>query len=186
MSKFISVVTIILYPLIVFVGLNYFHLEPRYLVFALVIVFLLRFIFFKEHSSNHNKKHNVILIVFSIGVVFFTILYNTSLGLKFYPVIVSCFFLVVFLYSLYYPPSFIEKIARINKPDLSEKSIAYCKLITKIWIGFFFINALVSGYIALFSSLKVWAFYNGFFSYCLMGVLFLGEAIYRKIFIEKQ
>ncbi|EYU47959.1 putative membrane protein [Acinetobacter baumannii 1457504] len=45
---------------------------------------------------------------------------------------------------------------------------------------FLFCNALIALSTVLFTSTQVWVIYNGFISYVLMGILFLGEFILRK------
>jgi uncharacterized membrane protein len=80
---------------------------------------------------------------------------------------------------LFQPVSAIERIARVTNPNLSNRGVAYTRSVTKVWIGFFIINAGVAAYTA-FGSREIWAAYNGFISYILVATLILGERIVRK------
>jgi len=91
----------------------------------------------------------------------------------------------IFFYSILYPPTIIERFARIKTPDLPKKAIQYTKKVTMVWCGFFIVNGLVALWTALFASVKIWTFYNGFLSYILMGTLFITEFIYRQYKISR-
>ena len=86
----------------------------------------------------------------------------------------------LFAYSLYKGPSIIETFARITEPKLDKRAISYTKNVTKIWCIFFVFNASIALYTSVFTSLNVWAFYNGFIAYIIMGVLFAVEWLVRK------
>lgn len=49
-----------------------------------------------------------------------------------------------------------------------------------VWCGFFVVNAAIALYTVVFAPMKIWVIYNGFISYVLMGILFLGEFVLRK------
>lgn len=74
-----------------------------------------------------------------------------------------------------------ERFARMTNEDLSADRERYCRSVTRVWCGFFLANACVSLALALFSSLAVWALYNGAIAYGLMGTIFVGEYAIRKI-----
>ena len=100
--------------------------------------------------------------------------------LKMYPVLMSVGALIIFAWTLIRPPSMIERFARVVEPDLPETGVIWTRQVTKVWCVFFIFNALVALYTVLYSSTKIWVIYNGFVSYMLMGMLFLGEFILRK------
>jgi len=104
------------------------------------------------------------------------------LPLRFYPVLVNVAFLTVFAYSLIVPPSTIERLARLQGPNLPPAAIAYTRKVTQVWCGFFVLNGAIALYTALFSSMALWSFYNGFLAYLLMGILFAGEYCARCYF----
>lgn len=103
-----------------------------------------------------------------------------ELWLKFYPVLMSLGTLAVFAWTLKFPPSMIERFARLHEPDLPESGVRWTRKVTQIWCGFFVINALFAFLTVVIGNDTWWALYNGFISYVFMGVLLLGEFILRK------
>lgn len=100
--------------------------------------------------------------------------------LKLYPVGMSLGALIIFALTLIKPPSMIERFARLVEPDLPPSGVQWTRQVTKVWCLFFLCNALIALTTVLFASTQVWVIYNGFISYMLMGLLFLGEFILRK------
>jgi uncharacterized membrane protein len=90
-----------------------------------------------------------------------------------------------FAWSLVYPPTIIERIARITEPDLPAAGVRYTRAITLVWCGFFLCNGLAALYTALYTSFEVWALYNGLIAYVLIGCLLGGELLYRHRFLKK-
>lgn len=105
---------------------------------------------------------------------------NSSLGLKFYPVLISLGMLCLFGWSLLYPPSAVERIARLQEPDLDDQGVAYTRKVTQVWCLFFLFNAAIAGATIWSGSDKLWALYNGLISYLLMGLLFAVEWLIRR------
>lgn len=93
----------------------------------------------------------------------------------FYPVCMNFMMAVIFGISLVYPPTLIERIARLREPNLDARGVAYTRQVTKIWFVFCVLNMLTSLLTAVSGNIQVWAIYNGVISYCLMGILFAGE-----------
>jgi uncharacterized membrane protein len=90
--------------------------------------------------------------------------------LKFYPVVVNAGLLAMFAASVFYPPTVIERLARLAEPDLPPEAVRYTRRVTQVWCGFF----------VLWASDVVWALCNGFLSYVAMGLLFAGEWLVRQ------
>lgn len=107
---------------------------------------------------------------------------NLLLPLKLYPVLVSCAMLAVFGYSLLYPPSVIERMARVREANLKPAVIAYTRRLTQIWCVFFIINGALAFITAMWATEAVWSIYTGVISYVLMGALLGGELLYRPRF----
>jgi uncharacterized membrane protein len=97
-----------------------------------------------------------------------------------YPVVINLIVAGSFGMSLLYPPSLIERIARRMKHNLDERGIAYTRQVTKIWFIFCLMNAGASLLTAIHGDVKIWALYNGFISYILMGSLFIVEYSVRQ------
>ena len=90
---------------------------------------------------------------------------------KLYPVWVNVVMLAVFGYSLFHPPSVVERLARLQEPDLPASGVAYTRQVTKVWCVFFVLNGAAAAFTALYCTDAVWALYNGLIAYVLMGCL---------------
>ncbi len=160
------------YPVLVYFGLDQ-RIEPRWLALLLVCMALMRAAFGRERVWLVAACGALVLAAFSFWG-------NHAMPLKLYPVLVSVTLLCVFSLSLVYPPSVIERLARLQEPELPPAGVAYTRRVTQVWCGFFILNGSVSLLTALFASDAVWALYNGVISYAMMGVLFVGEWVSRK------
>ena len=160
------------YPVLVYLGLGH-QIEPRWLALLLVVMALMRAAFGRERVWLVAAGGALVLAAFSFWG-------NHAMPLKLYPVLVSVTLLCVFSISLVYPPTVIERLARLHEPDLPVAGVAYTRRVTQVWCGFFIVNGSVSLLTALFASDAVWALYNGMISYAVMGVLFVGEWLFRK------
>lgn len=116
-----------------------------------------------------------ILPVLAVWGVYF---FKGRIYFRLYPVIMSLIAFSFFFISLFRTPV-CETFARRMRGDLDEKGIRYCRKLTVVWTVFLAFNSMAS-LVSVFLSPGVWAFYNGFLSYLLMGGLFLGEFIYRR------
>lgn len=161
----------LLYPLIVYIGLGRF--EPRWMALFLLAIALTRALFTRDPVWLAAAAGALILVAASM-------LGNQSLPLKLYPVLVSMVMLSVFGLSLRHPPSAIERIARLQDPDLPPEAIAYTRKVTVAWCVFFIVNGSIALATALWAPDRVWALYNGLISYVLMGLLFAGEWLVRR------
>ena len=160
---------IMLYPIAVYFGIQY--VEPWKIAVILLFLIIIR--------SPIDKKSNMILLV--IGSIFcaLAIWNNNLITLRFYPVLINLIFLYLFVHSLYYPPPIIERIARLQHPDLPEQGVIYTRKVTKVWGLFFFVNGLIALFTAIWSSFAWWSLYNGFITYLLMGLLMAVEYLVR-------
>lgn len=107
---------------------------------------------------------------------------KANIYFRVYPVVMTAIMLVVFTVSLWRTPV-IEVFARKFGNTLDDRGISYCRKVTFVWIGFFIVNLIIS-ICTLFTDIDCWAFYNGFLSYVLMGILFAGEWLYRKLVLH--
>jgi acyl-coenzyme A synthetase/AMP-(fatty) acid ligase len=70
--------------------------------------------------------------------------------------------------------------------SLGEKRVeAYCRKVTLVWCGFFVLNGGVAAWTVFFAPQALWSLYNGGISYMLMGILFGGELMVRKMADKK-
>ena len=76
-------------------------------------------------------------------------------------------------------PSFIESFVRLEFPEFPPGVSEYCRQLTILWTGFFAFNAVMCVGLAIWSTDFWWTLYNGVFIYLMIGVLMIGEYIYR-------
>lgn len=116
----------------------------------------------------------------AVGLVALLLL-SPRLAAMAYPVAVSLSVAGVFALSLRFPPTVVERFARIVEPDLPPEGVAYTRKVTLAWVVFLLCNAMISAATALWGSLAQWALWNGLLSYVAMGLLFGGEFLVRRM-----
>lgn len=164
------------YPFLVWYSLDYF--QPRTLALALAAIFLLRMLI-KNPGANSNGPL-LKLAPFCLLFLLLIALLNETRWLLGYPVLVSLLFFGVFAHSLLYPPTVVERLARLEDPDLPAKGVAYTRKVTWAWSVFFLCNAAVSQATVWYGDRWLWSFYNGGLFYVLMGLLMGVEMLIRR------
>ncbi|WAR46416.1 COG4648 family protein [Methylomonas rapida] len=165
------------YPFLIWFSLDF--VQPRVLALLLAGLFWLRFLLRESQASNQGL---MLMIPVSILLLLAIAWSNRGEWLLAYPVLVSLAFFALFFSSLLYPPTMIERLARLEDPDLPPKGVAYTRKVTQVWSVFFLCNAAVSLATILYGDRWLWGFYNGFVSYILMGLLMAAEmAVRRKV-----
>ncbi|MBH9577439.1 COG4648 family protein [Inhella proteolytica] len=159
------------YPLLVYLGLA--HAEPRALALLLLGLALARFL-----ASRSQQALGLALAGLLLAAL--TAWSNQLLPLKLYPVAVSAALLVLFGLSLWKGPTVVERLARLQEPNLDAHGVAYTRRVTQVWCGFFVLNGSLALATALWGSDATWALYNGLISYGLMGLLMGGEWLVRR------
>ncbi len=186
MKKLLTIIIallVICYPFIVYFGLS--HFSVRYIAAAIAFVFLLRLILIKSASSKFSKGLFISITLVGIGVSLLGVISNQTLVIKLYPFVMNFFLFCVFSYSLFYPPTVIERFARFTNKSLPASAVEYTKKVTIVWCVFFTINGAIALLTALFASIKIWTLYNGFVSYILIGVIFVAEFVVRQVIKRK-
>ena len=174
-------VLVMLYPLGVYFGLN--HFSPRWLGLILLVLLVLRTALALRGRARQMRALRApallaLGLVGSLGLV--VGLTDSEPLLRLYPALMSLAFLAVFAHSLVFPPSLIERLARLGEPDLPAEGVRYTRSVTGIWCGFFVVNGAIAAWAALYASREFWALYTGGISYALMGLLFAGEWLVRQ------
>ncbi len=170
----LTVVLTLLYPLAIWFGQG--RVEPRWLAALLLLAAASRLPLLKVSLAARWAAAGALLL--AAGAVWA----NALLPLKLYPVLVNGAFLAAFAYSLAAPPSMVERMARLTEPDLPPAGVAYTRVVTQVWCGFFVVNGTIALCTALWASPALWSLYNGVIAYVLMGVLFAGEYLVRLRF----
>lgn len=115
-----------------------------------------------------------ISLFFLLGLIF-----KDSNFTYFYPVMVNAFFLFTFLWSLKSTP-IITRFALLHEPNLSDFGKKYTRYLTIFWCGFFLLNGFTAFVLIFFEDKSYWAYYNGFLSYILIGLIFMVEFLLRS------
>jgi len=189
-SKVLFFILAALYPALIFYFLV-IRKTPLRLFSLFVIAFAL--IVFIAGTSKKKETKGVSFfwnsaLLLGLGVVCLVI--NSTIILKLYPLLMNIIFLVAFGSTIFSPPTMIFRFATMQdksiKNSLNEKRVAaYCRKVTYVWCGFFVFNGSIAAWTIFSGSDVVWSVYNGGISYILIGVLFAGEFMVRKI-VEKK
>lgn len=164
------------YPFLIWFSLE--HFQPRFLALTLAALFLLRLL-----TGNTNPKGAGMWRVLTPACLLFLLaaaLVNKADWLLVYPVFVSLMFFSVFAFSLAYPPTVVERLARLEDPELPPQGVAYTRKVTQAWSVFFLSNAALSFATVWHGDPWLWSLYNGCLFYVLMGVLMAVEMLVRR------
>jgi uncharacterized membrane protein len=173
-----AVLITLVYPLAVWLGAG--RIEPRFLAGLLLLAALARLPLLKAGNGARWWLSGTL----ALGA--FAVWGNALLPLKLYPVLVNAAMLALFAYSLIFPPSMVERFARMREPDLPAAAVGYTRRVTEVWCIFFAVNGALALATALWASPAVWSLYNGVVAYLLMGILFAGEYCVRRQFKRGQ
>lgn len=136
-------------------------------------------------SVDNGYQIAIWMVLGSIFLIYFFINLNELAYL--YPIFISALFGFTFAISLK-DEAIITKIAKkqasIKGKILDEKAICYTRNLTKIWVIFFVLNALISFALIFLQNKIYWMVYCGIISYILIAMLFGIEIIYRKFILK--
>lgn len=171
------VVVLVLYPLLVYLGISY--LGTAWIAALLIAVCILRLCSFRFDTMRQLGPQILIVCCGGILLAAASLLLGTPDAMLYYPVLVNAAMFFVFAHSLVYPPTIVERLARLKDGDLPEEAVAYTRRVTVAWVVFFACNGGVALYTALLTPLELWTLYNGIVAYVLMGLMFCGELFTR-------
>jgi uncharacterized membrane protein len=177
-ALFLISLLLLAYPIGVYFGLQY--LEPRYLGLLLLILLAVRLVLVRKHLNRKNLNSLLPVTVASTLLCLLILIFNQASMVRLNPALVNLVLLASFGYTLYSPPSMIERLARLSGADISGPAVAYTRNVTAAWCLFFLLNGAVALYTSFFTSLETWTLYNGLIAYLLMGLLFLVEYYVRQ------
>src|ERR1039458_4054121 len=101
------------YPFLVYFGLQI--LPAGFIAIGLFVLLALRLTFSRKPDSRNTLPYLIAaLVLLILGAR------SPMVGLKAYPVLLSLTLGAGFAYSLIWPPTIIEQIARIRHPDLPQ------------------------------------------------------------------
>ncbi|HEX5046421.1 MAG TPA: hypothetical protein VFX89_04810 [Gammaproteobacteria bacterium] len=169
-----------LYPLLVYFGLR--HFGAIWIAAVLLIVCALRFAALRWSGAPAGGAAQVWLLCGGgIALAVTSILRGSADAILYYPVVMNAVLLFIFAHSVAYPPTVVERIARLRTPDLPPAGVRYTRNVTIAWAAFFVCNGAIALYTVLFASFGTWALYNGAIAYALIGAMFAAELLTRTL-----
>jgi uncharacterized membrane protein len=163
----------VLYPFLVYFGLPY--LPPGPLVALALGIGGLHVL--RQRGRGFMPRWS---LVFIPGVLLALLAARPVLAVQAYPPLISLCLAAAFATSLIWPPTAIERIARLTTPDLAPDGVAYTRAVTKVWTAFFLANAAIAVACALWSTVAIWTLWTGLVSYLLIGILIASEVMFRR------
>lgn len=173
----LSVIALLAYPLAVYFGLS--RLGPGVLAGVLALLFIVRMLGGSKTRLRELKYIGFVSGGAGIVLAYLGYLLKQENWFRFYPVVVNALMFFLFCSSLWQRETLIERLARLQDPELPPEGVAYTRTVTKVWCGFFVVNGAIA-LTTCFMDLKVWTLYNGFISYMFAGSLFVIEWIVRQ------
>ncbi|KMV29745.1 COG4648 family protein [Photobacterium swingsii] len=172
----LSAIALLAYPLAVYYGLSQWGLGV--VAGLLAFLFLLRII-----AGNQTRLRELKYVAWLSGAtgIVLTLLgtvFQQEGWFTFYPVVVNTLMFGLFSMSLWQKETLVERLARLQEPNLPASGVRYTRKVTKVWCAFFVINGSIALY-TCFQPLAVWTLYNGLISYLAAGTLFIVEFIVR-------
>lgn len=157
----------VVYPIAVFVALQHnFSVRTLGLILLCVILVISAW------------RRNVWMGLFGVGLMATAAILNQEIFLKLYPVFMNALVCAMFAFSLRNVP-LVQRIAEKMKYKMTDESRQYARHVTIAWAVFMGLNMLVS-LATVFMTDWIWTIYNGLISYCLIGVMFIGEYLVRR------
>lgn len=160
------------YPFIVYLGMG--HLSPRLFALMLGTLWLARVL--SPRQTPLSRTLSIAALSFCLVLA----LADSSVLLLGYPVLINLALLALFAGSLCSGMPIIERLARLQEPELPPSAVRYTRKVTWVWAGFFSVNAAIATGLALWAPLTWWTLYTGLIAYLLMGLLFAGEWLVRQ------
>jgi uncharacterized membrane protein len=175
------------YPFFIYYGSDKFPVSVLlWVVIGLMMIRSLLPLWLKKKEFGFLEKVSLALTLVVSGVMGGVYLWHDSLASLLYPVVMSLAMGGTFLATLIYPPSMIERFARLAEPNLSEAGVYYTRKATIAWVIYCFANAIVALITVVLGDLYLWTLYNGCLSYVLMGLMMAGEYLIRLYLKAKR
>ncbi|MDY0885226.1 hypothetical protein ACFPL7_02375 [Dongia soli] len=152
-------------------------ISPRGFIAAALILLALRLIAAKSEIA---RFWRVPLLVAGLLLLIASIL-DSAFAVSAYPALMSLVAASVFGWSLYCPPSLIERIAVLTDGELSPSGQLYCRKVTVLWLVWLVANAMIAIGLSIWGSLATWTLWTGLISYLITGALFVGEIGFRHL-----
>ena len=165
------------YPFLMFASLSFFRAREVALVLGLLLA--IRAFADRRRFRREDIARVLPLVGLVAGIVLLAAIFNEGRFFLFVPALVTVALLISFARTLGSGPSMVETFAQLQGHVLTNEMTRYCRTVTSLWCAFFVLNSGVIVWLALYGSLAWWTAYTGLVSYALIGLLLLGEVVYR-------
>ncbi len=175
----INTTLVLLYPALVYLALTHWSLRGGGLLLVGVVIgaFVMR-----ARGRRRAELWAVARLPLAVvGLIVLGVVLNDPVYVLLMPVLINAALLVGFGVTLRQPVSMVERFARLQHPDLPDAHLPYCRKVTLVWCVFFVVNGTIAAGLALWAPVSWWALYTGIIAYALMGCMFTGEYIVRKV-----
>ncbi|ELR8777215.1 hypothetical protein QMJ61_004395 [Escherichia coli] len=183
MIKLLTGLLLLTWPFLIWLGLV--HNSLHWLLPLMALLLLLRLRQTRRQAGPLQVITKIVAVV-GIALCVASFMLKTHQLLLFYPVVVNAVMLAVFGGSLWSAMPIVERLARLQEPDLPEKGVRYTRYVTEIWCGFFIINGGIALFTALYADMSLWTAWNGIIAYLLIGFLTAGEWLIRRQMIKRK
>lgn len=176
--KILTALVTALWPLIIFVAI--WADVWRFVLPVLAMLMGIRLITsLKARTAGPLVRVGLVLAALALTLSLLSLAFSAIGFMFYYPVAVNLIMLAVFARSLKGKQSVVERLARLQDPDLSPRGVHYTRNVTKAWCVFFVLNGAIAAGTAIIGDLKLWTWWNGLLSYGAMGLMFGGEYLLR-------
>ncbi|WP_225388392.1 hypothetical protein [Escherichia coli] len=183
MIKPLTGLLLLAWPFVIWFGLA--HNGLHWLLPLMALLLLLRLRQTRRQAGPLQAVTQLVAVV-GIALCVASFMLKTHQLLLFYPVVVNAVMLAVFGGSLWSAMPIVERLARLQEPDLPEKGVRYTRHVTQIWCGFFIINGGIALFTTLYADMSLWTAWNGMIAYLLMGTLMAGEWLVRRQVMKRD
>lgn len=180
----IAVVAAVAYPVLVYVGLT--RWSSRLVAVVIIAMAAVTVTGRLARSDKREELRGVLVVPLSVvTLAVLSAVLDSQLFLLLTPVLISVALLVTFGTTLRDGATpMIERFARLQDANLTADKVRWCRTTTLVWCGFFVANGVTAAILATWAPLSWWALYTGLGAYLIMGALFAGEFVLRKLRFE--
>ncbi|MBU1308133.1 MAG: hypothetical protein KKE30_01210 [Gammaproteobacteria bacterium] len=171
--KVLLQLALLAYPFYIWWAVSHWH--PAAALTPLALIALVKAIFGQSPWSQRG-----FFLLSAVILLAASVLGKAEQAMLYYPVWVNGGMLALFGWSLCYPPTVVERLARLVEGELDAKGVAYTRKVTQVWCGFFLLNGAIAALTAWWGDWDLWVLYNGFIAYLLMGLLMAAEWLVRR------
>ncbi|WP_434638352.1 hypothetical protein ACMYSK_20895 [Klebsiella sp. I138] len=179
----LTTLLLLAWPCLIWLGLA--HNSLHWLLPVMALLLCLRFHQTRRQAGPLRVVTQVVALA-GITLCAASYLLKTHQLLLFYPVVVNGVMLAIFGGSLRSAMPIVERLARIQDPQLPAAAVGYTRRVTQVWCVFFSVNGSIALATALYGDMALWTAWNGMIAYLLIGALMGGEWLVRRRVIKRE